>query len=257
MILDEVTDLEPMGPSALIVIILYSVLVIQIFILWCSLFVKWYQRRKPAVRILSWSFFSYMMTFICLLITAIEGYVTGYKQDLYRIFMGLGYFFLMIAHVLFIMFTKEIYGFSQKYLWKYELVGILVAIFVDSPQNYYGVPTGQEGPYNIRLYSSLAMLIYSLSIFTRISIGTFIGYQRMKLKYARYGFLGFFSCANCNDFCVFICFRRFYLLVRVYVSGIYCILLFSRSFWNDKHCGLLFGNCGSSLSSATADHNGY
>ena len=192
MILDEVTDLEPMGPSALIVIILYSVIVFQIFVLFHSLFKKWRHRRSLAIRNLSWSFFSYMLAFICLLVTALEGYVTGYKQDLYRIFMGLGYFFLMFGHVLFLTFAKKIYGFNQKSMWKYEGGGILIAIFVVLPQNYYGVPTGQEGPCNIRLYSSLAMLIYSLSIFTLISIRTFKSYQRMKLKYARYGFLGFF-----------------------------------------------------------------
>ncbi|MHA1518717.1 MAG: hypothetical protein ACTSRK_00910 [Promethearchaeota archaeon] len=188
----DVSDLELMHSSAMIVIILYFLIVIQILVLNVSLFKKWKQRRKIAVRNLAWSFVSYFFSFVCLLIAVMEGYITGYKQILYRIFMGLGFFFLLIGHVIFLTFAKKIYGFNQKYMWIYEIMGILVAIFAVLPQNYYGVPTGQEGPNNIRMYSSMAMLAYSLYIFTRISIKTFQAYKRITLPYARYGFLGFF-----------------------------------------------------------------
>ncbi len=193
MIFENVTDLdlEPMHPSVLVVIALYIFLIIQILVLCISLFSKWRQRRKIAVRNLAWAFVSYMMTFVCFFVAVMEGYITGYKQILYRIFLGLGFFFLIMGHVIFLTFAKKIYGFNQKSMWIYEILGIIVAIFVVLPNNYYGVLTGHEGPYNIRMYSSMAMLFYSLYIFSRISLKTLKAYKQITLPYARHGFLGF------------------------------------------------------------------
>lgn len=189
---NQVQLFEAIETSGIIVLILYIIIVGLIAILLISLLSKWRQRRVIAIRHLSWSFASYLLTFVCLSIGILSALLTGYKQTLYRVSMGMGYFFFMIAHVLFLFFAKDVYGFNRKYLWKYVILGSLIAIALALPQNYYGVPTGQEGEDNIRLYTSIAMLAYSLFIFTRISLETIRGYKKIDLNYARYGFLGFF-----------------------------------------------------------------
>lgn len=182
---------EPIEKEIPAVIILYCIIVIQISILTIMLFHRWRIRRVIAIRYLSWSFSGYVLAFICFLIGVLEGYITGYKRELYRHFLGFGYFFFMLGHFFFVFFAKEIYSSNWKNVIKYLIFGGIVAILVVLPQNYYGYPTGSEGPDNIRLYSSCAMLFFSLFLFGRVALHTYLVYRKMTLKYARLGFLGF------------------------------------------------------------------
>ncbi|RLI65470.1 MAG: hypothetical protein DRO88_04535 [Promethearchaeia archaeon] len=183
---------EPIEKEIPVVIILYCLIIIQVLLLTLFLIFRWRNRRVLAIRYLSWSFCSYVLAFSCFLVSALEGLVTGYKMQIYRYFMGFGYFFFILGHILFILFSKEIFSLEWKNVQIYIIIGGIVSISVVLPQNYYGVPTGSEGPDNIRFYSSLAMLIFSLFLFGRIALRTFQVYRKMTLKYARYGFLGFF-----------------------------------------------------------------
>ncbi|MCF2138777.1 MAG: hypothetical protein K9W44_01815 [Candidatus Lokiarchaeota archaeon] len=185
------SEFEPIEKEIPVVIVLYIIIIIQVLILVFILYYRWRTRKVIAVRHLVWSFSSYLLAFICFLISVLEGFFTGYKMEIYRYGMGIAYFFFIIGHVLFIFFIKDIFGINWKFLWKYIIIGIFIAILVILPQNYYGVPTGSEGSDNIRFYSSCAMLAYSILLFGRAVILTSQVYRRISVKYARYGFIGF------------------------------------------------------------------
>jgi len=131
---------------------------------------RWRDRRALAAKFLFLAFSCVLIAILLFLAGLIEMFVTGYKMEVYRFSLGAAYAAVCVANVFLILFGAEIFDIPSRYLWKYILIQLVIAVAVILPDNYYGVPDSDPriwGP-TIRIYTSIAVVVFSIIIYSRI-----------------------------------------------------------------------------------------
>ena len=151
---------------------------------------RWYARRVKAAKLISLTFLAFLISILSLLIGFLHASILGYKYLLYTVTLGIGYSFSIISICFLILFSREIFGFEMKYLYKYLIVAIVLAIALLLPNNYYGILNEEQGQFgpSIRLYTSSATLLFSFLVYTRLAIKSFQAAAAVETFYARVGF---------------------------------------------------------------------
>ena len=180
---------ETIDPQiALSVFIIYTTLAVFIWILTFFLGIHWYQYRKPFVRYLTLAFFFY--AFIPSILAG-GMYVcakTGFKGELYNYSLPVGFISMMIGHIFIILFTTSFFGLNLKKSRNYIIIDLLISLSFLHPNNNYGLSGENLRIPDIRIYTSLIMVLFSLFTFTRIALVFFKARKRVEDRYSKLGF---------------------------------------------------------------------
>jgi len=135
------------------------------------MFLKWRQRKVPAPLYLSIVFSFFAAAIIMLTIGLAEAVITGFYKEVYRFSLPFAYAMVIFGDIFLFKFVSHITDRRQKALIPIIIIGILVIIMLFLPWNWWGVPPEDYvGLLNIRLYSTLSLVLYSYVIYILIAI---------------------------------------------------------------------------------------
>jgi hypothetical protein len=134
---------------------------------------KWRQRRVIPPLYLSCTFIFFTLAIIALTIGLSEAVITGFYKEIYRVSLPFAYSMVVFADIFLFLFMNSISHRGKKLKIPLIVIGILIVILLFLPWNWWGTPPEDyEGLLNIRLYSTLTLVIYSYFIYIQIAIIT-------------------------------------------------------------------------------------
>lgn len=136
-----------------------------------KMYKKWRERKTPPTLYLTLVFSFLTSSLIILTIGLAEAVILGEYREIYRISLPLAYCMVIFADVFLFIFASHITNKGKKAYPVIGAIGLIIIIILFLPWNWWGVPSADyEGALNIRLYSTISLVIYSLSIFSYIAI---------------------------------------------------------------------------------------
>jgi hypothetical protein len=95
-----------------------------------------------------------------------EAVYTGFYMEIYRFSLPFSYAMVICADIFLFLFTIEITDKHKKLLYPILLLGMVIIVLLFLPWNWWGIPPEDyAGQLNIRLYSTLSLVIYSYAIY--------------------------------------------------------------------------------------------
>lgn len=153
------------------IFIYYFILSILSIFLTIKMFLKWRQRKVPAPLYLSIVFIFFTTAIVILTIGLAEAVITGFYKEIYRFSLPLAYGMVIFADIFLFKFVSYITNSRQKAILPIIIVGTIVLVMLFLPWNWWGVPPEDyEGLLNIRLYSTISLVLYSYIIYILIAI---------------------------------------------------------------------------------------
>jgi len=135
------------------------------------MFIKWRERKVRPPLYLALVFTFLTASIINLLVGLLEAIVTGYYMEIYRFSLPFGYLMVICADIFLFLFASFMTNKGQKLFIPVLIIGIIIAIVIFLPWNWWGVPSiDYENELNIRLYSTLVFVAYSNIIYIYIAI---------------------------------------------------------------------------------------
>lgn len=163
-----------------------------------KMFLKWKERKTPPTIKLTIVYIFLTLALIFLVIGMAEAVITGYFKEIYRLTFALAYCVVVVADIFLYNFSISITKKGQKLLVPLIIIGVAIIILVLLPWNWWGVPTvDYKGQLNIRLYTSLAFVTYSIFIYLGIATIAFKVRNQAKDKIARFGLSFLFYSVIC------------------------------------------------------------
>ncbi len=145
---------------------------------------KWRERKVNPPLYLSIVFALFTVALIALTIGLGEAVITRFFKEIYRISLPVAYSTIIIADIFLFIFAKEITNKGKKALIPLIVFGVVIIIILFLPWNWWGVPPGDYvGQLNIRLYSTLSVILYSYIVY--IFIATFCRKARKQAQDAK------------------------------------------------------------------------
>jgi hypothetical protein len=132
---------------------------------------KWRERKVKSPLYLSIVFLLLTVALMTLTIGLGEAILTGFFKEIYRISLPIAYSMIIIADIFLFVFAEEITSKGKKAFTPLILFGVVIIIVLYLPWNWWGVPPiDYVGQLNIRLYSTLSVILYSYIIYIFIAI---------------------------------------------------------------------------------------
>ena len=136
-----------------------------------KMYMKWKERKVLPPLLLALVFSFLATALIVLTIGLAEAVISGFYKEIYRISLPLAYSMVVCADVFLFIFASHMTNKGKKAFPLIIIIGILLIIILFLPWNWWGVPTSDyEGELNIRLYSTLVLVIYSFLIYGYIAL---------------------------------------------------------------------------------------
>ena len=140
-----------------------------------KMYYKWRERKvlPPLYLTLAFSFLAgaLIMTSIGLM----EALITGFYKEVYRFSLPFGYSMVIISNIFLYRFSSHITNKGERAFKGLIAVSIVVIILLFLPWNWWGFPSEDyAGQPNIRLLSTLSLVVYSFLIYGYIA---FISYK--------------------------------------------------------------------------------
>jgi len=149
----------------------YLLLSVLGILLTVKMYLKWRQRKVPPPFYLTLVFIFFTTALIGLTIGLAEAVITGFYKEIYRFSLPFAYGMVLFADVFLFIFVSQITNKGRKALIPLIIIGIGVLIMLFLPWNWWGVPfEDYEGLVNIRIYSTLSLILYSYAIYIIIAI---------------------------------------------------------------------------------------
>lgn len=155
-----------------------------------KMYYKWRERKvlPPLYITLAFSFLS-----IALIMTSIgltEALITGFYKEVYRFSLPFGYSMVIISNIFLFRFSSHITNKGEKAFNGIIAVSIVLIILLFLPWNWWGVPPEDyAGQLNIRLYSTLCLVIYSYLIYGYIAYISYKVKSKVESKTMYFGLL--------------------------------------------------------------------
>jgi len=150
----------------------FPIFIFYIFLTCFSIFMtykmyqKWQERSLKPPLYLSIVFLLLTLSLIMLTIGMVEAIITGFYMEIYRFSLPFSYSMIVIADILLYKFAINITLQESKALIPLIIIGSIIIVLLFLPWNYWGVPQEDyQDQISIRLYSTLALIIYSYSIY--------------------------------------------------------------------------------------------
>ncbi len=135
------------------------------------MFRKWRERKAPPALHITIVYGFLVSGLILLVIGMAEAIITGYFKEIYRFTLPAAQCCVVFADIFLFIFASKITDKGQKLYVPLILIGIVLTIMMFLPWNWWGHPAvNYEGQLNIRLYTSLFFVVYSVSIYLEIAV---------------------------------------------------------------------------------------
>ena len=136
-----------------------------------KMYKKWRERNVPPTLFLTLVFFFLTSSLVVLTIGLAEAVILGEFREIYRISLPLAYSLVIFADVFLFIFAGHITMKGKKAFPVIITIGIVIIVILFLPWNWWGIPSvDYEGKFNIRLYSTVSFVIYSLLIYGYIAL---------------------------------------------------------------------------------------
>lgn len=182
---------DPFPSDRIDLVITLSIVMIVAFIFTIWIYYRWKQKGNIVTKYLFLTYFYYFSSILFNFIGILDGYISGYRQWLYRVTIGISLGWTLIAMSYFLRFFGEIFELNKPNLKKYINITYLIALLVILPNNYYGVPVGEDtyfGP-NIRLFSNSLLALWTLIVHLNIAYKLFHAIPKLEEKHAKFSFI--------------------------------------------------------------------
>ncbi len=153
-------------------------------------------------------FIAFTGLFSWMILWIINGFNPTLSPDYYSISMPIGFLFVILYDIFLIFFTIHIFwDKNNKKAIPFIIVGIIIAILLFLPNNYYGVDPGPNDPPSIRAYTQGVYFIYNLIIYIIVAIFAFREAIRIEERVYKIGFecIAFAQLSNIIIFLSFLC----------------------------------------------------
>lgn len=161
----------PFNNNILPIFFYYIGLIVFSIVMTVLMIKKWRERKVKPPLYLSIVFVLLTVALIALTIGLAEAIITGYFKEIYRISLPLAYCMIIIADIFLFIFAEEITGKGKKAFTPLIIFGIVISVVLFLPLNWWGVPPEDyAGQLNIRLYSTLSVILYSYIVYIFISL---------------------------------------------------------------------------------------
>ena len=153
-----------------------------------KMFIKWRERKGSIPLHLLLAFIFLTLSIISLTIGLTEAVITGYYKEIYKFTLPLAYCLALIANIFLFIFASRITEKGKKAIVPLTIIASILIVFLFLPWNWWGVPREDYvGQPNIRLYSTLSFVIYSISIYIYLAIICYKYKKKLDEKIVRVG----------------------------------------------------------------------
>ncbi|MBY9003714.1 MAG: hypothetical protein KGD73_07055 [Candidatus Lokiarchaeota archaeon] len=148
----------------------YIVLSIIGILMTLKMYYKWRERKVNPPLYLSIVFLSLTVALIMLTLGLAEAVITGFFMEIYRFSLPFAYGMVILADILLLKFVIELIDKGKKSFIPLTIVGLVICVILFLPWNWWGTPSEDyAGHLNIRLYSTLTLVLYSYFIYILIA----------------------------------------------------------------------------------------
>ncbi len=162
---------SPLQPRVIPIFVYYIFISIFGTIVTIKMLIKWRERKVRPPLYLALVFSSLTASIISLLIGLLEAIITGYYMDIYRLSLPVGYLMVIFADIFLFLFATHITNKGQKFIIPIILIGVILAIIIFLPWNWWGIPSlDYENEFSMRLYTTLSFVAYSNLIYIYIAV---------------------------------------------------------------------------------------
>jgi hypothetical protein len=131
---------------------------------------KWRERKVNPPLYLSIVFIFLTVALMSLTIGLGEAVFSGFFKEIYRISIPISYTMIIIADIFLFVFAKVITGKGKKALVPLIIFGAVITVVLFLPWNWWGTPPEDyTGQLNIRLYTTLSVILYSYIVYIFIA----------------------------------------------------------------------------------------
>lgn len=149
----------------------YLILSVFGIVLTLKMYFKWRERKVAPPLYLSITFTFFTLALIMLAVGLAEAIITGFYKEIYRFSLPFAYSMVVFADIFLYKFVSQITNKGKSLLIPLILIGILIVIMMFLPWNWWGIPpVDYEGQLNIRLFSTLSLVLYSYLIYIVIAV---------------------------------------------------------------------------------------
>ncbi|KKK46407.1 hypothetical protein LCGC14_1386200 [marine sediment metagenome] len=160
----------PFLPRVLPIFIYYICLSLFGVFVTIKMFLKWRERKVRPPLYLALVFLFLALTLFTLLVGLAEAIIVGEFREIYRLSLPIGYFMVILADIFLFIFASHMTDKGKKAIALVIVIGLSIAVIVFLPWNWWGVPqVDYEGLLNIRLYTTLGIMLYSNLIYLYIA----------------------------------------------------------------------------------------
>ncbi|MFX1587973.1 MAG: hypothetical protein ACFFC1_07445 [Promethearchaeota archaeon] len=161
----------PFNNNILPIFFYYIGLIVFSILMTVLMIKKWRERKVNPPLYLSIVFALFTIALIALTIGLGEAVITRFFKEIYRISLPVAYGIIIIADIFLFIFAKEITSKGKNALVPLIIFGIAIIVILFLPWNWWGVPPEDYmGQLNIRLYSTLSVILYSYIVYIFIAV---------------------------------------------------------------------------------------
>ena len=160
----------PFELRVLPILIYYIILSIFGVLVSIKMYFKWKERKVPPPLYLTLVLSFLSLALIVLSIGLAEAAITGFFKEVYRFSLPFGYTMVILADIFLFRFSSYLTNKGEKLFPIVISISIVLIIILFLPWNWWGVPAEYfVGEVNIRLFSTLGLVVYSYLIYGYIA----------------------------------------------------------------------------------------
>ena len=160
----------PFSTNILPIFFYYIGLIIFSIVMTILMIKKWRERKVNPPLYLSIVFILLTVALISLTIGLGEAVFSGFFKEIYRISIPISYSTIIIADIFLFVFAKVITGKGKKALVPLIIFAAVIIVVLFLPWNWWGTPPEDYvGQLNIRLYTTLSVILYSYIVYIFIA----------------------------------------------------------------------------------------
>jgi hypothetical protein len=161
---------QPFEARVLPFLFYYVGLAIFSIIVTAKMAAKWKERKVQPPLLMAVAFGIFTAALVMLTMGLADSAMNGAYKELYRFSLPFGYALIVLADIVLFKFAIIIINRGQKAFNMIIVLGIVLAVVLFLPWNWWGVPAVDiTDQVNIRIYSTLGLILYSYVIYITIA----------------------------------------------------------------------------------------
>ena len=149
--------------------LIYLFLIILSIVSAILMFFKWKKRKVPPPLYLTIWYILSAAIFTVLFLGLTEALITGYCMDIYKFSLPFAYSTVLFYNLCVLKFANYVMKKGEKLFYPFLAISIIISIFLFLPWNWWGVPTEEIGTPDIRIYTTMSVVLFSYMIYFYIA----------------------------------------------------------------------------------------